>query len=186
MANVEAHASHCRIWHGHNRYTVRYGICLAVPTFCPLPIVSELCPQDAAVRCSGTCVVTQNDMDDGEIRGEGKVRFVDHKGSPKVAKDEVRIGLAGTASVSLGQCLSSMFWLWANPGSELPNRQSPFVVADVHMVFTPRCEHIVIATGASYPISKAVVFSPLPLSLRFQRSNYSHCNITVFRSAITC
>ena len=67
--------------------------------------VSELCPQDAAVKCTGKYVVTQKDMDNGKIHGKGKVRCVDREGSSKVAEDEIRIVLAGTASVSLGQCL---------------------------------------------------------------------------------
>lgn len=72
-------------------------------------IVSELCPQDAAIRCSGKYVVTQDDVDNGEIFGEGNVRCVDREGSSKDAKQEIRIVLAGTASVSLGRCLSSTF-----------------------------------------------------------------------------
>lgn len=64
--------------------------------------MSELCPQDATVECTGEYVIKQNDMDKGGINGKGTVRCLDPEGSPVVAEGELKLALAGTASVSLG------------------------------------------------------------------------------------
>ena len=66
--------------------------------------VLVMCPQTATVMCSGMHVITQDDMDSGEVSNTGTVSCLSSAGEPVMEEEGDTTVLPGTPIVSLGQC----------------------------------------------------------------------------------
>lgn len=75
-------------------------------TACPVPFRIELlCPHDEPMKCSGTYIVTQADVDSGKRSNTAHVTSTSPDGKDIDNSQEKTVLLLGSAAVSIGEAL---------------------------------------------------------------------------------